>query len=127
MRRFSLYKRGRIWYAQLSNPATGKCLSVRPTGESDRRAAEHVADDWARDGLPALDGNTRRPISETFEVSALLDAIRRAPHRPQGRSKTSAPRSGVATGPPRPRKYQRNRALSTEHARRGHGENVGTL
>ena len=78
MRRFSLYKRGRIWHAQVSNPNTRKYLPGRPTGESDRRAAEHVADDWLRDGIPEPGGKHRRPAAETFEISALLQAIRKA-------------------------------------------------
>jgi len=78
MRRFSLYRRGRIWYAQIFNPTTRKYLPGRATGESDRRAAEHVADDWLRDGIPEPGGTRRRPAAETFEVSALLESIRRA-------------------------------------------------
>ena len=77
MRRFYLYKRGRIWYAQVFNPATKKYLTGRPTGESGRRAAEHVVDDWLRDGIPEPGCKHRRPIVETFEISALLQAIRR--------------------------------------------------
>ena len=79
VRRFSLYKRGQIWYAQIFNPATRKYLPGRPTGERDRRAAEHVADDWLRDGIPEARSKHRRPIAEAFEVSALVSAIRRAP------------------------------------------------
>ncbi len=82
MRRFSLYKRGRIWYAQIYNPTTRKYLSGRPTGESDRRAAEHVADDWLRDGIPEPGGKQRRPTADAFEVSALLQAVRKAPLTP---------------------------------------------
>jgi hypothetical protein len=77
MRRFSLYKRGRIWYAQVFNPATKKYLTGMPTGESDCRAAEHVVDDWLRDGIPEPGGKHRRPFAEAFEISAILQAIRR--------------------------------------------------
>ena len=82
MRRFSLYKRGRIWYAQVFNPATKKYLPSKPTGESDRRAAEHVVDDWLRDGIPEPGGKNRRPSVEVFEISAILQAIRKAPFTP---------------------------------------------
>ena len=82
MRRFSLYKRGRIWYAQVFNPATKKYLPSKPTGESDRRAAEHVVDDWLRDGIPEPGGKNRRPSAEVFEISAILQAIRKAPFTP---------------------------------------------
>jgi hypothetical protein len=82
MRRFSLYRRGRVWYAQIFNPLTRKYLPGRPTGESDRRAAEHVADDWLRDGIPEPRGKQRRPIADTFEISALIQAIRKAPLTP---------------------------------------------
>ena len=82
MRRFSLYKRGRIWYAQVYNPATKKYLPSKLTGESDRRAAEHVVDDWLRDGIPESGGKNRRPSAEVFEISAILQAIRKAPLTP---------------------------------------------
>ena len=82
MRRFSLYRRGRIWYAQIFNPTTRKYLPGRPTGESDRRAAEHVVDDWLRDGIPERRGKHRRPSAEVFEISALVQAIRKAPLAP---------------------------------------------
>jgi len=78
MRRFSLYKRGRIWYAQIFNPATRKYLPGRPTGETDRRAAEYVADDWLRDGIPEPGSKRRRPIDHTIQVATLLDSIRSA-------------------------------------------------
>ena len=82
MRRFSLHKRGRIWFVQIFNPTTRKYLPCRPTGESDRRAAEHVADDWLRGGIPERCGNHRRPSAEVFEISALVQAIRNAPLTP---------------------------------------------
>ena len=82
MRRFSLYKRGRIWYAQIFNPTTKKYLPGKPTGESDRRAAEHVVDDWLREGIPEPGGKHRRPSAEVFEISAILQAIRKAPLTP---------------------------------------------
>ena len=97
MRRFSLYKRGRVWYAQLFNPATRKYLPGRPTGETDRRAAEHVADDWLRDGIPTK-GETRRAVVRRFPYGiyfrVLGDEIivtgvihgRRHPRRWQSRS-----------------------------------------
>lgn len=49
MRRFSLYRRGRIWSAQIFDPTTRKHLPDKPIGEADRRAVEHVADDRFRD------------------------------------------------------------------------------
>ena len=78
MRRFSLTRRGNIWYAQIFNQATGKYLPGRPTGESDRRAAEHVADDWIEHGMPDKKGN-RRPIDVTLRVASILDEIRKTP------------------------------------------------
>jgi hypothetical protein len=64
MRRFSLFRRGRIWYAQPINPVTRKYLPVRSTGESDHRAAEHVVDDFLflRAGQA---GPNRERLSET--------------------------------------------------------------
>jgi hypothetical protein len=41
---FLLYKRGQIWFALIFSPTTKEYRPGKPTGE--RRAAEHVADDW---------------------------------------------------------------------------------
>jgi len=41
-----------------------------------------VAGDWIRDGIPGPGGKHRRPAAETFEIAALIQAIRREPHTP---------------------------------------------
>ena len=81
MRRFSLTKRGAIWYAQIFNEATGKYLPGKPTGEGDKRSAEHVAEDWIANGIPDKNG-TRRPIDVTLRVASILDELRKTPLTP---------------------------------------------
>lgn len=81
MRPFSLYRRGSVWYVQLRNPTTRKYLPGRSTGERDRRAAEHVADDWIRDGIPGPQG-ARRPVREELQIDTALETIRSTPLTP---------------------------------------------
>ena len=63
MRRFSLYRRGKIWYVKLYNQGPGGYLSGRSTGECDRNAALLVVAEWLRDGVPDPKQKGTRPIS----------------------------------------------------------------
>ena len=78
MRRFSLYRRGRIWYAQLYNPKTRRYTSGRSTGESSRNEASLVVAGWLFDGIPKPWSNKRRAVEETFDVDTILTGIRSA-------------------------------------------------
>lgn len=50
--RYSLFKRGKVFYEQIKNPETGKYFSARPTGQSDETEALLVVSDWLKNGLP---------------------------------------------------------------------------
>ena len=76
MRRFSLYRRGRFWYAQLFNPETRKYTSGRSTGESSRNSAALVVADWLRDGIPEPWSSHRRQVGEALHVDTILNTIR---------------------------------------------------
>jgi len=76
MRRFSLYRRGKVWYAQLFNPETRRYTSGRSTGESSRNSAALVVADWLRDGIPEPWSVHRRPVDEALHVDAILNTIR---------------------------------------------------
>jgi integrase len=82
MRRFSLYRRGKIWYVQLYNPQTRRYLSGRSTGETTRNAAVMVVSEWLRDGLPDLEHNGPRAIADVLEVNSILNALRSTPLTP---------------------------------------------
>ena len=74
MRRFSLYRRGRIWYAQFYNPSIKRYADAKSTGESVRSAAVSVVERWDREGIPEY---TRpRPVIDTLSVDTILQTIR---------------------------------------------------
>lgn len=77
MRRFSLYRRGKIYYCQFYNPKTGKYLSGRSTGQKSRNAATLVVYEWEQNGLPDRGGGGCRPVSETIDMDTVLEAIRK--------------------------------------------------
>ena len=52
MRRFSLYRPGKIWYCGFYNAAIRRYLSGRSTGESERNAAMLFVAEWLSGGLP---------------------------------------------------------------------------
>ena len=79
MRRFSLYRRGKVWYAKLHNQATGGYLSGRSTGEHGRNAALLVVAEWMRDGIPDPKQQGTRPLTNVFEVHTVLSALRALP------------------------------------------------
>jgi hypothetical protein len=79
MRRFSLYRRGKVWYAKLHNQAAGGYLSGRSTGERDRNAALLVVAELLRDGVPDPKRKGTRPIANVFEVHTVLSALRALP------------------------------------------------
>ncbi len=76
MRRFSLYRRGRIWYAQIKNPATRRYMPGRSTGKMSEKAAERVVDDWLQNGMPAPAEKPGRPIAESLEINTIIWTIR---------------------------------------------------
>jgi hypothetical protein len=78
MRRFSLYRRGRIWYGQLYNSKTRRYTSGRSTGESSRNEASRVVAKWLFDGIPKPWSKKRRAAGETLEVDSILTGIRNA-------------------------------------------------
>ena len=79
MRRFCLYKRGRIWYCKLYNSAIKRYLSGRSTGEIQRDAALLIVAKWLSGGLPDPMTKGVRPLADIFEVDAILNAVRSTP------------------------------------------------
>ncbi len=52
MSRYSIFKRGKIYYAQIKNPETGKYFPAKSTGKTDESEALLVVSDWLHNGLP---------------------------------------------------------------------------
>jgi integrase len=77
VRRFSLYRRGKIFYCQFYNPKTGKYLPGRSTGQTNRDAAILVVYEWEHNGIPDRGGERCRPGSETIDVDTILETIRK--------------------------------------------------
>jgi len=77
VRRFSLYRRGKIFYCQFYNPETGKYLSGRSTGETNRNAATLAVYEWEQNGIPDRGGRGCRPVSEAIDVDTVLETIRK--------------------------------------------------
>ena len=74
MRRFSLYRRGRIWYAAFYNPTVKRYADARSTGETVRSAAVTVVDRWDREGMP--ERTKRRPVIDMLGIDTILATIR---------------------------------------------------
>lgn len=52
MSRYSIFKRGKIYYAQIKNPEIGKYFPAKSTGKTDESEALLVVSDWLHNGLP---------------------------------------------------------------------------
>ena len=62
MRRWTIYKRGRIYYVQFFNPETQKYLSARSTRAEDRSEAMLIVARWLNEGISdTRGGGTRSP------------------------------------------------------------------
>lgn len=75
MRRFSLYRRGKIWYCQFYNPKTKRYGTGKSTGETNRDAAVLTVGDWLRDGIPGAD-DRKRPVETVLSLDTILTTIR---------------------------------------------------
>ena len=62
MRRFSLYLRNGVYYAQLYNPKSGSYLYGRSTGKANRDEAAGIATDWLKNGIPVPKTKQKRSI-----------------------------------------------------------------
>ncbi|GAB6276042.1 MAG: hypothetical protein SAMD01599839_05820 [Rectinema sp.] len=76
MRRFSLYQRQKIYYAQFFNPETKKYLPGKSTGKTVRDEALLVVNDWLQNGIPNASGKKARPVADALTLETVLDGIR---------------------------------------------------
>jgi len=77
MRRFYLHTRHGIYYAELIDPETGRKLSPRSTGATERDAALLTVAKWLEHGVPAGRTGKVRPAAAIFGLDEVLSAIRR--------------------------------------------------
>lgn len=76
MRRFYLFPRNGIYYAQLVDPESNRRLSARSTGTKTRDEAVLVVDSWLRGGIPLPGLGTRRRAARAFfSVQRLFDKL----------------------------------------------------
>lgn len=78
MRRFSVYRRTgqRVYYAQIKNPRTGRCLPARSTGQVEESEALLIVADWIQNGLPESSPGGRRETREALTVDTAIRCIR---------------------------------------------------
>ncbi|MCF7933590.1 MAG: tyrosine-type recombinase/integrase [Spirochaetia bacterium] len=71
MSRYSLFKRGKIYYAQIKNPDTGKYFSARSTGQTEESEALLIVSDWLRNGLPEKEN-----LRQSIDIDTVFYALR---------------------------------------------------
>lgn len=76
MRRFYVFKRGEIYYAQLRNPETNTLCTARSTGATALEDAHLVIADWLANGLPGPGGKGRRSTKTFLSLDAILRSLR---------------------------------------------------
>jgi len=75
---WSMYRRNGIYYAQIKNEQTGKYLSGRSTGKTNKQDAVIVVAGWLRDGIPEPGEPTRKSTHTVTAIDTVLNAIRTA-------------------------------------------------
>jgi hypothetical protein len=82
MRRFSLFRRGRVWYVRLHNPKTNRYTTARSTGEVQKNSALLIVAEWMRDGVPDPKRQGTRPVADMLELDSIISAVRSMPLQP---------------------------------------------
>jgi integrase len=78
MRRFYLHTRyGGIFYAELIDPATGRKLSARSTGTTNRDEAMLIIAKWLETGIPTGRVHKLRSLETAAGIENILRAIRK--------------------------------------------------
>jgi len=82
-REYYLHKRKNgVYYVEFIDKASGRKLSARSTGETDKVKAQVKAELWKINGIPTGRLGKPRPIEEAAGVEAAIKAIRRADLNP---------------------------------------------
>lgn len=79
-KKFYIHKRSNgIFYAELVDQSSGRKMTARSNGETDRDAAMLVVAEWLKNGLPVAKTHQVRPLQAVFDLHSICDQIRRAP------------------------------------------------
>jgi integrase len=75
MRRFKLFLRNDVYYAQLFNPQTGTYLTAKSTGKANRDEAAGVVSDWLKNGLPDKKLEGKRSVEDALTLKSVLASL----------------------------------------------------
>ncbi len=82
MREFYIYlrksKKKKVFYVQFLNPKTGKPMSGKSTGQTDRENAVYIAKKWLKEGIPSGKTKNKRCTREIFKTDELINQLRNA-------------------------------------------------
>ena len=67
-----------IYYVQYKDKVSGKILTARSTGKTDRVEAQVQAELWKANGIPTGRNKKPRPIEVAAEIGAIIKAIRKS-------------------------------------------------
>ena len=74
---FYLAKRGAFWFARLVDPETGKSLTAKNTGQTDRDMASAIAAGWIISGsIPTGKQKKLVSINEKLSITRMLDHLK---------------------------------------------------
>jgi len=77
-REYYLHKRDGIYYVEFIDKVSGKKLSARSTGETEKLKAQIKAEQWLVNGIPTERLKKPRPIEEIAGIEGILRSIRKA-------------------------------------------------
>ena len=78
MRPYYLHRRNGVWYAELTDPDTGRKLTARSTGATNRDEALLTIAEWRKTGIPTGRKRKPRPVELAADIENILRAIRKA-------------------------------------------------
>ncbi len=78
MRRFYLHRRGKIWYAELIDQASGIKLPAKSTRQTIRDEAIIVVHNWLVNGFPAHADKPLKKIGDALDLATILTVIKKA-------------------------------------------------
>ena len=73
---FYIEKRNSVYYVRYKNPKTGKRLSGKSTGKTNRHEAELIAYKWLTEGIPDSTAEGTKKINELFDVDTFLYRVK---------------------------------------------------
>lgn len=75
MRRFKMFLRNGVYYAQLFNPQTSTYLTAKSTGKGNRDEAAAIVADWLRNGIPDRKSEGKRSVEDALTFKSVLASL----------------------------------------------------